>query len=364
MKATFTFTLISIIGCLACHAQGKYQVSGRVAGIADGSEILLVRDDGAKPDTLATAVLKNGTLFLSGELDVPAAGGYLASADGVLHVPLIVEPANIMLNVSMQGALLQGGKQQELFARYNQIGQAYAAAQAQLQAQARQTGADLDALQAQMNHAYRESVEQANALIQANADEYATAYVIALGALNETEESLQQKYGLLGDAAKASVPGKRIAAALDRFAKLAVGKVAPDFAATRPNGDTFSLYGVPAKYKLLVFWASDDAASRQANPSLIRLYQQFRPRGLEIVGISLDGDLMAWRRAIEQDGISIWTNGSDLEGRSSGIASLYMVGASLPYTVLIGEENKIVAKGLLGDDLTRQLDDLTKKRKK
>ena len=204
MKATFTFTLISIIGCLACHAQGKYQVSGRVAGIADGSEILLVRDDGAKPDTLATAVLKNGTLFLSGELDVPAAGGYLASADGVLHVPLIVEPANIMLNVSMQGALLQGGKQQELFARYNQIGQAYAAAQAQLQAQARQTGADLDALQAQMNHAYRESVEQANALIQANADEYATAYVIALGALNETEESLQQKYGLLGDAAKAS----------------------------------------------------------------------------------------------------------------------------------------------------------------
>ena len=292
MKATFTFTLISIIGCLACHAQGKYQVSGRVAGIADGSEILLVRDDGAKPDTLATAVLKNGTLFLSGELDVPAAGGYLASADGVLHVPLIVEPANIMLNVSMQGALLQGGKQQELFARYNQIGQAYAAAQAQLQAQARQTGADLDALQAQMNHAYRESVEQANALIQANADEYATAYVIALGALNETEESLQQKYGLLGDAAKASVPGKRIAAALDRFAKLAVGKVAPDFAATRPNGDTFSLYGVPAKYKLLVFWASDDAASRQANPSLIRLYpqchterrhlhldQRLRPRG-------------------------------------------------------------------------------------
>ena len=148
------------------------------------------------------------------------------------------------------------------------------------------------------------------------------------------------------------------------FAKLAVGKVAPDFAATRPNGDTFSLYGVPAKYKLLVFWASDDAASRQANPSLIRLYQQFRPRGLEIVGISLDGDLMAWRRAIEQDGISIWTNGSDLEGRSSGIASLYMVGASLPYTVLIGEDNKIIAKGLLGDDLTRQLNELTKKKKK
>ena len=354
--------LLAFIATVTCQAQGKYQISGKISGVADGT-LLLVRNDGTVPDTLATASLKNGVFMLSGEIDGPA-GSYLATADGGLQVPLIVEPTNIMLNVSERGALIQGGEQQKLFARYNQIGQAYAAAQAQLQAQARQTGADLDALQAQMNHAYRESVEQANALIQANADEYATAYVIALGALNETEESLQQKYGLLGDAAKASVPGKRIAAALDRFAKLAVGKVAPDFAATRPNGDTFSLYGVPAKYKLLVFWASDDAASRQANPSLIRLYQQFRPRGLEIVGISLDGDLMAWRRAIEQDGISIWTIGSDLEGRSSGIASLYMVGASLPYTVLIGEENKIVAKGLLGDDLTRQLNELTKKKKK
>ena len=363
MKATFTFTLISIIGCLACHAQGKYQVSGRVAGIADGSEILLVRDDGAKPDTLATAVLKNGTLFLSGELDVPAAGGYLASADGVLHVPLIVEPANIMLNVSMQGALLQGGKQQELFAAYNQIGQAFAAMQAQLQAEAQQPGADLDALQAQIDRAYQESLSRTDELIRANADDYATAYVIALGALNETEESLQQKYDLLGEAAKASAPGKRIAAVLEQFAKLAVGKEAPDFTATMPNGDTFSLHALPAKYKLLVFWASDDAASREMNPSLIQLYQRFRPRGLEIVSISLDDDLMVWRNAIQSDGISIWTNGSDLKGRTSGIAALYMANA-VPYTVLIGEENKIVAKGLLGDDLTRQLDDLTKKRKK
>ena len=363
MKAIFTFTLIAIIGCLTCRAQGKYQISGRVGGIADGSEILLVRDDGAKPDTIATAVLKNGTLFLSGELDAPAAGGYLASADGVLHVPLIIEPANIMLNVSMQGALLQGGKQQELFARYNQIGQAFAAMQAQLQAEAQQPGADLDALQAQIDRAYQESLSRTDELIRANADDYATAYVIALGALNETEESLQQKYDLLGEAAKASAPGKRIAAVLEQFAKLAVGKEAPDFTATMPNGDTFSLHALPAKYKLLVFWASDDAASREMNPSLIQLYQRFRPRGLEIVSISLDDDLMVWRNAIQSDGISIWTNGSDLKGRTSGIAALYMANA-VPYTVLIGEENKIVAKGLLGDDLTRQLDDLTKKRKK
>jgi alkyl hydroperoxide reductase subunit AhpC len=108
---------------------------------------------------------------------------------------------------------------------------------------------------------------------------------------------------------------------------------------------------------------TDDAASRQLNPSLIQLYQKFRPRGFEIISIALDDNLMAWRKAIEQDGISIWTNGSDLKGRSSDIAALYMVG-TVPYTVLIGEDNKIIAKGLLGDDLTRQLNELTKKKKK
>ena len=169
---------------------------------------------------------------------------------------------------------------------------------------------------------------------------------------------------MLGEAAKSSVPGKQIAACLERFAKLAVGQPAPDFTVSRPNGDALTLSAVPAKYKLVVFWASWDAASREANPQLIQLYQQFRPRSFEIVSVSPDDNRFAWDRAIEQDGISIWSNGSDLQGMTSSVAKAYMVGSSLPYTVLIDGENKIVAKGLLGDDLRKAVSDLTKKNRK
>ncbi len=363
MKYIILF-LLAIASDLVCQAQGKYQLSGKISGIADGSMLLLVRNDGETSDTLATAILKNGTFVLMGELEAPAAGGYLASADGTFRLSLIVEPGNLMLNVSERGALIQGGEQQKLFARYNQIGQAFAAAQSQLQAQAQQPGADIDALQAQIDQAYQQSLAQTEELMKANVDAYATAYVIAQSARNETEESLRAKYGLLGEAAKASVPGKQIASYLGRFAKLAVGQPAPDFTVTRPNGDGLTLYGVPAKYKLVVFWASWDNASRQVNPQLIQLYLQFRPRSFEIVSVSLDDNRFAWDRAIEQDGISIWSNGSDLLGMDSPVAKAYMVGSTLPYTVLIDGENKIVAKGLLGDDLRKAVSDLTKKKRK
>ena len=168
----------------------------------------------------------------------------------------------------------------------------------------------------------------------------------------------------MGDAAKSSVPGRQIAACLEQFAHLAVGQPAPDFAVSRPNGDALSLYGIPTQNKLLVFWASWDANCRKVNTELIQLYRQFRPKNFEIVSISLDDNRFAWDRAIEQDGISIWSNGSDLKGWDSPVAKLYMVGRTLPYTVLIDGENKIVAKGLWGTDLRKAIADLTKKNKR
>ena len=364
MKQVTLLFVLAFVATMACQAQGKYQISGKISGVDDGTTLLLVRNDRPTLDTLGTAVLKNGVFMLAGELDVPAVGGYLAAADGSLHLPLIVEPGNIMLNVTERGALIQGGEQQKLFARYNQVVQTFVNRQAEAQAEAQQPGADVDALQVTIDLAYRISVQETKKLIEENPDAYATAYVIASGARDETEKSLQEKYDCLGESAKATVPGRQIASYLERFAKLAVGQTAPDFTVTRPNGDALTLYAVPTKYKLVVFWASWDAASRQANPGFIQLYQQFRPRSFEIVSVSLDDNRFAWDRAIEQDGISIWPNGSDLQGIDSPVAKAYMVGNTLPYTVLIDDENKIVAKGLLGTDLRKAISTLVKKTKK
>ena len=110
MKQVTLLFVLAFVATMACQAQGKYQISGKISGVDDGTTLLLVRNDGPTLDTLGTAVLKNGVFMLAGELDVPAVGGYLAAADGSLHLPLIVEPGNIMLNVTERGALIQSSK--------------------------------------------------------------------------------------------------------------------------------------------------------------------------------------------------------------------------------------------------------------
>ena len=54
------------------------------------------------------------------------------------------------------------------------------------------------------------------------------------------------------------------------------------------------------------------------------------------------------------------------EGGQKDVATIFadrtcVVGNTLPYTVLIDDEGKIVAKGLLGDDLGDAVSSLTKK---
>lgn len=367
MKKIISLIVIGSVFALPCLAQGGYTISGKVRGIAT-DKVHVVAADFGKADTLASATVANGTFLLSGTVPGGARAVNLVfpGVDGT--VPLLLENTNYQLQVTATGAMVDGGgAAAELYKAFNKIGQDYAAKEAAITADYEADGSNpskTDALQLRLDESYRSSVQQMLDLIQANADDYVSAYVVALGMQTDVEELLRRKYEALGEVAKATVPGKAVAAFLDRYGSLDIGKPAPDFTVTRPNGDALTLSAVPAKYKLVVFWKSDDPASRQVNPQLIQLYLQFRPRSFEIVSVSLDENRFAWTRAIKEDGISIWSNGSDLQGMASPAAKAYMAGSTLPYTVLIDDENKIVAKGLLGDDLRKAVADLTKKKRK
>ena len=349
-----------MLSTFACKAQEGYQISGKVNEMTGGT-FLLISSEGEKPDTLGMAEVKNGVFVFTGKVNHPVAA-YLTLENGGGMIPLILENANFMVNVSGAGALIQGGKQQELLTRFTRISQSFMAEQAEVAVEVQQPGANVQALQDRVNKAYEASMKATLELIKANPDEYATAHVIALGISGETEEGLRSKYNLLGEAARATVPGKRIAAALEQYEKLAIGEMAPNFTAEKPDGNTFSLHDLPAKLKLVYFWVSTNPLCRQDNIDLVKLYLQYRPLGLEIVSISLDENRGEWRNAIGLDGM-VWTNGSDLQGFASPIARLYMV-HELPATFLVDAENRIVAKGLRGDALRDTVAKLLKKSKK
>ena len=78
---------------------------------------------------------------------------------------------------------------------------------------------------------------------------------------------------------------------------LNVGKIAPNFTAPSIDGGTISLNDIKGKATIVEFWASWCGPCRRENPNIVRVYEKYKDKGLEIIGISLDkpGQKERWK---------------------------------------------------------------------
>jgi thiol-disulfide isomerase/thioredoxin len=128
------------------------------------------------------------------------------------------------------------------------------------------------------------------------------------------------------------------------------GVEAPDFAQTTPEGNSLNLKSLRGKVVLIDFWASWCGPCRRENPNVVAMYNKYNPKGFDILSVSLDSDKSRWVDAIQQDGL-LWKNHiSDLKGWKNTAAQLYSV-SSIPQTLLIDKDGKIIARNLRGDQL-------------
>lgn len=134
------------------------------------------------------------------------------------------------------------------------------------------------------------------------------------------------------------------------------GTIAPDLKAPNPEGIEKSLSQMRGKYVLIDFWASWCGPCRRENPNVVRLYNKYKDKGFDILGVSLDNNKKRWVDAIAKDNLT-WTHISDLRGWSSTLAKPYGV-RGIPYTVLVDKEGRIIAKRLRGASLEAKLKEL------
>ncbi len=135
--------------------------------------------------------------------------------------------------------------------------------------------------------------------------------------------------------------------------RTAIGATAPDITLNTPDGKPLSLSSLKGKYVLIDFWASWCRPCRAENPNVVRMYKQYKDKGFEILGVSLDKNVSSWSRAITADGLT-WKHISDLRGWQSSAAKLYKV-TSIPQTILLDKEGRIIAKNLRGIELEKKL---------
>ncbi len=141
------------------------------------------------------------------------------------------------------------------------------------------------------------------------------------------------------------------------LSSLSPGKLAPEIAMKDPDGKERKLSDLRGKVVMIDFWASWCRPCRMENPNVVKLYKKYHDKGFEIFSVSLDKDRDAWLLAIDQDGLEWENHVSDLKGWNSSGGHAYGI-TSVPNTVLVDREGRIIARGLRGNDLLKKLKEI------
>ena len=117
-----------------------------------------------------------------------------------------------------------------------------------------------------------------------------------------------------------------------------LGKKAPEFARTDFNGARIDLAGFRGKVVLLDFWATWCASCQVEMPTFVQWQQQYGPRGLQVIGISMDDDPASARRIVTKFHLNYPIAMGDEK-----LGELYGGVLGLPLTYLIDRNGKMRA---------------------
>ena len=125
-----------------------------------------------------------------------------------------------------------------------------------------------------------------------------------------------------------------------------------DFTQKNVDGNDFRMSSFIGSAKIIIldFWASWCPDCRKENPNLVKIYNEFKDKGLDIVSISLDTDEVAWKKAIVDDNLTWKNHVSDLQGWRNAVAEQYTI-AFIPQNLILDSNGIILEKNLSGDKM-------------
>lgn len=145
---------------------------------------------------------------------------------------------------------------------------------------------------------------------------------------------------------------------LNLFSQMRPGQTAADLSLPDLNGKLVSISELRGKVVLIDFWASWCGPCRHNNPRLVKLYNKYHEKGLEIYGISLDEDMTDWKKAVHHDKLS-WIQVIDDKGWNASSINTYGVDF-IPSSFLVDRQGIIRTMNAEGSELESNVKDLLK----
>lgn len=194
--------------------------------------------------------------------------------------------------------------------------------------------------------------------VQDNPNSIVSAQILSVYTTTWGKEKTNELFNRFPKKIKESNYGQKIEKYIELNKEPKIGEHFADFEMTDQNGKSRKLSDIEGKTVLLEFWSSWCGPCRKENPSLVKTYEKFQPKGFEIFAVSLDEDKDSWIEAIKKDSLK-WTHVSDLKGQGNEASLIYGI-HGIPDNFLISENGEIIGRNLRGEKLNQRLGEILK----
>lgn len=384
MKRTYFFIAATAL-CMPAFAQQAYTVNARVEG--QGAYKLTLGYNGAGGRVMDSLQrLTDDQFRITGSVEEPVVAYLFSSHPSAKHEIVkggMFMPAPALEFVLEQGqinitgnaaegymATVKGGKLNselsKLKAEENLLVKKTWELRKQSTAVNRTDTVAQRALREKIAAAGQERLQLHKNYISAHPASFISMYLLSQLYADYTAEAYEQAFAKMAPAYKNSRYGKIVAGKIESAKATALGQKAINFTKKDINGKDFSLTSLQGKYVLLDFWGSWCGPCRQSHPHLKAVYEKYKSKGLEIVGISeekmssLAQSETAWKKAVKDDGIE-WLHVLNNYGKENfDLVQKYGV-TGFPTKFLLDKEGRILYKIVgAGDEGDKAVDEKLK----
>jgi len=313
-----------------CEAQEKYKIDGIVTGFSEG-KIYVYREN-----TIDSVQVSKGKFQIVGEIQNPVEQIAIVKSSNPRdmaeksYIQLFIEavPMTLQLNYAdFPKAKLKGSKTQDDVSRFGSIMDKiklkykkeydhYVALRKKYDdaASAKKSEDILEAIKYESNDAgnllepmYKEMEQATLKFMKENSQSYYSLFLLRGYTDKLNYEEAKSLYDSFNPKFKKGKAAQDLAAEIENMKKGVAGAAAGSFNTKDINGNPLKLEDFKGKYVLIDFWASWCVPCRKGNPHLLKLYAEYKPKGLEILGVSDDDrNEEKWKKAVEKDGIGVW----------------------------------------------------------
>ncbi len=357
--------LFLLIGAVLISCKGKtdsYTINGKIVGIDSGTIYLqkFAVSDWVKIDS---AQLQKGSFTFKGKIGLPEMW-FLTVKDKQVFLPVFVENANINVEVfadSVDKANISGSATHELYKKYQKQSDSLNKLMEVCYKDYKAASDAKDTLKMKKADSASESLDKA---VKANVIAFAKAnpasvvgpYLIMRSAWQFDLPELEGVVVSFDTSLNSSSYVETIKKRIDVLKSVEIGQPAPDFTMNDTTGKPVALSSLKGNVLLVDFWASWCGPCRGENPNVVKAFNEYHQKGFDILGVSFDKDHTKWVKAVKDDNLT-WNHVSDLQGWANAAGKEYGI-MSIPANVLLDKDQKIVARNLRGEDLTKKLAEL------